>query len=155
MMTDSDDDVLRLTAIIEHQRRALDRIRAAAAGEAVVAMARGALMERLGVSSAEAASQLAELAAATGIPLAEMAAAVLAPQSPGGADVARGGDVPGAAGDDVPGRGSDAAEAGDGASGVRVLMFEAAAELATDGAELAGTLAGQVLEPLGAAAVAL
>ena len=32
MMTDSDDDVLRLTAIIEHQRRALDRIRAAAAG---------------------------------------------------------------------------------------------------------------------------
>ena len=154
-MTADDDDLLRLIAVIDQQRRTLDRLRAAAAGDAVVAMARGALMERLGLSSAEAASQLAELAAATGIPLAEMAAAVLAPQSPGGADVARGGDVPGAAGDDVPGRGSDAAEAGDGASGVRVLMFEAAAELATDGAELAGTLAGQVLGPLGAAAVAL
>ena len=38
-------------------------------------MARGALMERLGLSSAEAAGQLAELSAATGIPLAEMAAA--------------------------------------------------------------------------------
>ena len=42
-------------------------------------MARGALMERLGLSSAEAASQLAELSAATGVPVAEMAAAVLSP----------------------------------------------------------------------------
>ncbi len=42
-------------------------------------MARGALMERLGLSSAEAASQLAELSAATGMPMAEMAAAVLSP----------------------------------------------------------------------------
>ena len=81
-----DDDVLRLTAVIEHQRRALDRIRAAAAGESVVAMARGALMERLGLSSVEAASQLAELSAATGVPLAEMAAAVLSPDASAGAD---------------------------------------------------------------------
>jgi hypothetical protein len=36
-------------------------------------------MERLGLSPAEAASQLAELAVATGVPLAEMAAAVLSP----------------------------------------------------------------------------
>ena len=85
-MTGSDDDVLRLTAVIEHQRRALDRIRAAAAGESVVAMARGALMERLGLSSVEAASQLAELSAATGVPLAEMAAAVLSPDASAAAD---------------------------------------------------------------------
>src|SRR5579862_4775819 len=70
--------MLRLITVIDHQRRELDRIRAAAAAESVVAMARGALMERLGLSSAEAAGQLAELSAATGIPLAEMAAAVLA-----------------------------------------------------------------------------
>src|SRR5271155_201151 len=69
--------MLRLTAVIDRQRRELDRIRALAAGESVVAMARGALIERLGLSSTQAASQLAELSAATGIPQAEMAAAVL------------------------------------------------------------------------------
>jgi len=78
-VTAGDDDLLRLIAVIDQQRRTLDRLRAAAAGDAVVAMARGALMERLGVSSAEAASQLAELAAATGIPLAEMAASARLP----------------------------------------------------------------------------
>ena len=149
-MTAGDDDTLRLTAVIDSQRRALDRIRAAAAGDSVVAMARGALMERLGLSSVEAAGQLANLAEATGIPLAEMAAAVLAPPSPVGADVTRSGDVLGAVGPD-----GDAAEPGGGASGPRALMVEAAAELAADGAELVGTLAGPVLGPLGAAAVAL
>src|SRR6266704_6522598 len=78
-----DDDMLRLITVVDHQRRELDRIRAAAADEAVVAMARGALMERLGLTSAEAAGQLADLSAATGIPLAEMAAAVLSHASSG------------------------------------------------------------------------
>ena len=73
-MAASDDDMLRLAAVIDRQRRELDRMSAAAAGESVVAMAQGVLMERLGLSPAEAASQLAELATATGIPLAEMAA---------------------------------------------------------------------------------
>src|SRR5580700_7090699 len=81
IVTGSDDDVLRLTAVIERQRRILDQIRASAAGESVVAMARGALMERLSLSSAEAASQLGELSAATGVPIAEMAAAVLSPDT--------------------------------------------------------------------------
>jgi PAS domain-containing protein len=43
----------------------------------------------------------------------------------------------------------------DGQPEVRALMVEAAAELAADGAELVSMLAGQVLEPLGAAAVAI
>ena len=141
-MPGSDEEMTRLIAVIERQRRELDRIRAAAAGEAVIAMARGALMERLGVSSAEAASQLAELSAATGMSPAEMAAAVLSPDEPhlavdgreprGGEDLSRGGP-----------------------SGRRSLLAETTAELAADGAELAGALAGQVLAPLGAAAVAL
>ena len=76
-MPGSDEDVTRLIAVIERQRRELDHVRASAVGESVIAMARGALMERLGLSSAEAASQLAELSAATGVPLGEMAAAVL------------------------------------------------------------------------------
>ncbi len=136
MAAGGDDDTLRLVAVIDHQRRELDRIRAAAAERSVVAMAKGVLMERLGLSSVEAASQLAELAGATGVSLAEMAATVLAPDAPGvtGAVHLPGGRDPGR-----PGLGSPWAEA--------------AAELAADGAELAGTVAGQV--PLGAAAVVL
>jgi hypothetical protein len=156
IVTASDDDILRLIAVIDQQRRALDGIRAEAPGQLLVGMARGALMERLGLSSAEAASQLAELSAATGIPLAEMAAAVLSPKSP--ADVARDADATAAAGGDAeaggPG-GAAAAQARDRGSRRRALMIEAAAELAADGAELARSLAEQVLGPLGAAAVVL
>ena len=156
IVTASDDDILRLIAVIDQQRGALDRIRAEAAGQLLVAMARGALMERLGLSSAEAASQLTQLSSATGIPLAEMAAAVLSPKSP--ADVARDAEATATAGGEVaaggPG-GSVAAQARDGRSRPRALMLEAAAELAADGAELARSLAEQVLGPLGAAAVVL
>src|SRR5690348_2132986 len=131
--------MLRLITVIDHQRRELDRIRASAARESVVAMARGALMERLGLSSAEAAAQLAELSAATAIPLAEMAAAVLAEPvsraSPVTQPVTQPGTQPGPPARSAP------------------LLAEAAAELAADGAELAGTLAAQVMDPLGAAAV--
>jgi serine phosphatase RsbU (regulator of sigma subunit) len=153
------DDVSRLRAVIDHQRRELDRIRAAAADESVVSMARGALMERLGLSSAEAAGQLAELSAATGIPLPEMAAAVLSPGASAAAEPAEGGDLPeAAAGDGAPGSaGPHGAAPGPGEGTPRrpSLLVEAAAELAADGAELAGTLARQVLAPLGGAAVVL
>jgi PAS domain-containing protein len=136
-----DDDVLRLVTVIDRQRRELDRIRASAAEESVVAMARGALMERLGLSSAEAAAQLAELSAATAMSLAEMAAAVLA--EPGSVTSPGTGAEPGTR-----------AELGARAEpGTRPLLAEAAAELAADGAELAGTLAMQIMDPLGAAAV--
>jgi serine phosphatase RsbU (regulator of sigma subunit)/PAS domain-containing protein len=124
-----DDDMLRLITVIDHQRRELDRIHASSAQESVVAMARGALMERLGLSSAEAAAQLAELSAATAIPLAEMAAAVLA--EPGSGLPPQ----PGPTARSVP------------------LLAEAAAEVAADGTELAGTLAAQLMDPLGAASV--
>ena len=53
MAAGGDDDMLRLVAVIDHQRRELDRTRAAAAEQSVVAMARGVLMERLGLTSAE------------------------------------------------------------------------------------------------------
>ena len=162
-VTDS-EDVLRLSTVIDRQRHELDRIRAAAAGEAVVSMARGALMERLGLSSAEAASQLAELSAATGIPLAEMATAVLSPQAPDAPEIATEAGAPGTVGDDGAldggsddggARGADASSASAGTTGPRSLMIEAAAELAADGAELVGTLALQVLAPLGASTVVL
>jgi len=138
----SDEDVTRLIAVIERQRRELDRLRAAAADQSVIAMARGALMERLGLSSADAARQLAELSAATGVSLGEMAAAVLSPDEPG---LAVNGEGP--RGGAEPSRG--------GLSGPSPLLAEVGAELAADGAELAGALAAQLLAPLGAVAVVL
>ena len=134
-MAGSDDDMLRLITVIDHQRRELDRIRASVAQESVVAMARGALMERLGLSSVEAAAQLAELSAATAIPLAEMAAAVLAEPVSGAVPANQPGTRP-----EITARSAS-------------LLTEAAAELAADGAELVGTLAAQIIDPLGAAAV--
>jgi serine phosphatase RsbU (regulator of sigma subunit)/PAS domain-containing protein len=133
----SDDDMLRLITVIDHQRRELDRIRASVAQESVVAMARGALMERLGLSSVEAAAQLAELSAATAIPLAEMAAAVLAEPVSGAVPANQSVTRP-----EITARSAS-------------LLTEAAAELAADGAELVGTLAAQIIDPLGAAAVAV
>src|SRR6478752_4281789 len=127
--------MLRLITVIDNQRRELDRIRASAAQESVVAMARGALMERLGLSSAEAAAQLAELSAATAIPLAEMAAAVLAEPVSAAVPANQPGTRP-----EITARSAS-------------LLTEAAAELAADGAELVGTLAAQIIDPLAAAAV--
>src|ERR1700733_4124677 len=154
----------RLVAVIERQRRELDRIRAAAAAGAVVAMARGALMERLGLSATEAGAQLAELSEATGVPLAEMAAAVLSPPEgdPSVGDLAAAGSAAPPA-DNVAAAGSTAGpqpgrpEAAPGRDEPRLpsLLAEIGAELAADGAELAGTLAEQVLSPLGATAVVL
>ena len=138
-MAGSDDDMLRLITVIDHQRRELDRIRASVAQESVVAMARGALMERLGLSSAEAAAQLAELSAATAIPLAEMAAAVLAEPVSGAVPANQPATQPGTR-PEITARSAS-------------LLAEAAAELAADGAELVGTLAAQIIDPLAAAAV--
>jgi serine phosphatase RsbU (regulator of sigma subunit) len=132
-----DDDMLRLITVIDQQRRELDRIRASVAEESVVAMARGALMERLGLSSAEAAAQLAELSSATAVPPTEIAVAVLAEPGSGTS----------------PGTRPEPAEAVRAKVGSGPLLAEAAAELAADGAELVGTLATQIMEPLGAAAV--
>ncbi len=148
-MPGSDEDVTRLIAVIERQRRELDHVRASAVGESVIAMARGALMERLGLSSAEAASQLTELSAATGVPLGEMAAAVLSVD-----DVAVPGPPAGPARPAAAG-GTGRGGAGQGRAGRGSLLAEAAAELAADGAELAGALADQVLAPLDAAAVVI
>jgi Stage II sporulation protein E (SpoIIE)/ANTAR domain len=138
----SDEDMTRLIAVIERQRRELDRLRAAAADQSVIAMARGVLMERLGLSSADAASQLAELSAATGVSLGEMAAAVLSPDE---SDPAVNGEER---------RGGGELSRG-GRSGPDPLLAEVAAELAADGAEFAGALASQALAPLGAVAVVL
>ena len=61
-MPSSGEEILRLAAVIDRQRRELDRLRGAVAIRSVLDMAKGALIERLGCSAAEATSQLAALA---------------------------------------------------------------------------------------------
>jgi serine phosphatase RsbU (regulator of sigma subunit) len=145
IVADSEEDVPRLISVIDRQRRELDRLRATAAADYIIAMARGALMERLGLSRAEAASQLAELSAATGMPQAEMAAAVISSGASGAEDLRP---------PEIAAWTAPPASGGQPGPAARSMMFEAAAELAADGAELAATLAGQ-LTPMGAASVAL
>jgi serine phosphatase RsbU (regulator of sigma subunit) len=120
-------DILRLAAVIDRQQRELGRLRGEAAARSVVDMAKGALVERLGCSPAEAASQVAALAAESGIPVAEIAAAIIG-QDP----------LP------PPETGL-----------LRNQLAEAAVELADDGGELAAAVLDHALAPLGAAAVAL
>ena len=72
----------RLAAVIERQRRELALARADAQAADIAAMARGVLMERDGLTPTTAARQLADMAAAAGIPVTEMAAAVLRQEPP-------------------------------------------------------------------------
>jgi len=122
-------DLPPLAAVVERQRRELALAHAEADLAAVVAMARGVLMERHGCSAAEAARQLSDMAAAAGLPPHEMAAAVLRQEPPQEPEPAR-----------MP---------------VDDPVALAAAERARDGAELVGVLAGHLKERLGAAAAAV
>jgi hypothetical protein len=130
---DGENEMLRLAAVVERQRHELAMARAEARTAAVVAMARGVLMERQRCGAAEAAAELADMSAAAGLPLAEMAAAVLRQEPPA-----------------PPGSLSAPARLEP-----QNPMAVAAAERARDGAELADALAGQLRPSLGVAAVAV
>jgi serine phosphatase RsbU (regulator of sigma subunit) len=134
-VADSGADLPRLAAVVERQRHELAGLRAQAEKDAVVAMAKGVLMEREGCSAAAAGLHLADMAAAAGLPLPEMAAAVLGQEPP---------------------RQPERPDAGpafrlEPQDPVGVAM----AERARDGAELVGALAGQLRQRFGAAAVAV
>ena len=131
-MAGSGEDLPRLAAVIERQRREIAFSRAEANVTLVIAMARGALMERHGCSAAEAALQLRDMAAAAGLPLLEMAAAVLSQEPPSETETA-------------PLRRPAPADP----------VAVTAAERARDGAELVGALASQLRSRFGAAAVAV
>ena len=121
---------MRLAAVIDRQRRELDQVRSGAAARSVIDMAKGALIERLGCSAAEAADQLTALAGEAGTAVAEIAAAIIghAPATP-------------------------PAPTGDGT--VRSQLTGAAMDLAADGGEMAAAILDHALAPLGAAAVAM
>jgi hypothetical protein len=127
------DDLPRLAAVVERQRHELALLRAQQSAAAVVAMARGALMERQSCSAPEAARQLADMAAAAGLPLPEMAAAVLGVEPP------------------RPAQPSEPVYRLE----PRDPVGQAAAERAQEGAELVGVLAEQLRQRFGAVAVAV
>ena len=54
VVADSGADLPRLAAVIERQRREVARLRAQAAADTVLAMAKGVLMEKYGISEQEA-----------------------------------------------------------------------------------------------------
>ena len=128
------DDVPRLAAVVERQRRELALAHAEADLAAVVAMARGVLMERHGWSVTEAARELTDMAAAAGMPEQEMAAAVLRQESLTGLELAEPDHEPRLADDPAA---------------------VVAAERARDGAELVGALAEQLRPRFGTVAVAV
>ena len=154
------EDVPRLSAVVERQRRELARVRADGEATAVVAMARGVLMERHGWSLAEAARQLAATAAAAGLGEPEMAAAVLSQEPPAQPDLP---NQDPAAPDPAAADSADGSltapgewiEAGQVLGPADDPVAIAAAERAKDGAELVGVLAEQLRSRFGVAAVAV
>ena len=132
-MADGNEELPRLAAVIERLRDELTVVRAEADVAAVIAMARGALMERHHCSAAEAARQLTDMTAAAGLPPHEMAAAVLRQEPPG---------LP-----PEPGQ-AHRLEPHD-------PIAVAAAERTRDGTELVDALSGQLRDRLAAAATAV
>jgi serine phosphatase RsbU (regulator of sigma subunit)/PAS domain-containing protein len=126
----SGEEILRLAAVIDRQRRELDQARSGAAARSVIDMAKGALIERLGCSAAEAANQLTALASEAALPVAEIAAAIIGH-------------------DPVP----VSVPPGDGTP--RNQLTGAAMDLAADGGQIAAAILDHALAPLGASAVAL
>jgi serine phosphatase RsbU (regulator of sigma subunit) len=124
-----------LAAVIERQRRELVLARADAQAAEVAAMARGVLMERQGLSPVAAIRQLADMAAAAGIPVTEMAAAVLRQEPPS-----------------PP---ADSLTPDPRLDGADESLALAAITRARDGVELVGALAGQLGPRFEAAAVAV
>jgi serine phosphatase RsbU (regulator of sigma subunit) len=133
--TGGDERAAQLTAVIARQQRELEAVRARAAADAVVNLARGVLMERLHCSPGEAAAQLTRLADAVGTPLVAFAAEVLE-QS----------------GDD---QAADAPPAPKPPQLHRVRLAEAAVEIAADGAQVATAVFEEALAPAGAVAAAI
>ncbi|MFD3455075.1 SpoIIE family protein phosphatase [Streptomyces sp. NPDC058691] len=150
--------VERLAATVERLRRELQEAQAVADGRALVELAKGVLVARLGCGPAEAARQLTRLADAAGVSRLELAADVVNDAAHDRIAEAVG-DV--AVGDvavgDVAARGPAAGQAGAGGSppGVRLRTAESGALAATDTQTVAASLLEHALAPLGACAVAI
>ncbi|HEY3906459.1 MAG TPA: SpoIIE family protein phosphatase [Streptosporangiaceae bacterium] len=133
MTANGDAYVARLTELVARQRTELDQVRAQAAERAVIDLARGVLMERLGCPAADAARQLSKIAADSGVPLIQLAS-----------------DIVG-----EPVTASRLSEQSSEPLASSVAVAEAAMELASDGTELATAMLAETLADSGAAGVAI
>lgn len=138
----------RLAVTVEHLRQQLQEAQAVADGRALIELAKGVLVARLGCGPAEAARQLTRLADAAGVPRLELAADVVNDAARDGitdavGDVAAGGPV------------ADPADACGSPPGVRLRTAESGALAATDTQTVAASLLEHALAPLGACAVAI
>lgn len=145
---DNSDDVsanlARLADSVARLRTEVDQAHARADGRALIELAKGVLMERLGCNPAEAAHQLDRLAAAAGTSRLELAADVV--------------------GDAAKDRLTDAAREfllhtdeprAAASSAVRLRIAESAALAASDTQRVAQAILDHALRPLGATAVAV
>ncbi|MEU8326095.1 SpoIIE family protein phosphatase [Nonomuraea sp. NPDC048881] len=138
----------RLAATVERLRAELHEVRRAADDRALVELAKGILVERLRCAPAQAADQLATLAARTGRPLAELAADVV---NRAADDPIADASLTGATGLD----GGPEPSAGHAAAAVRLRTAESAALGATDVQAAAHAVLETALLPIGATAVAV
>ncbi|MFG3055361.1 SpoIIE family protein phosphatase [Kitasatospora sp. NPDC048239] len=130
----------RLTSTVDRLRRELTRAQAQADGRALVELAKGILVERLGVSPAEAGRQLDTLADQSTLSVLELAADLVNQSSHDRiADVAR----------------EFMASAGEPSVGVRLRSAETGMLGASDVQAVAQSVLEHALRPLGAQAVAI
>ncbi|HXS65351.1 MAG TPA: SpoIIE family protein phosphatase [Streptosporangiaceae bacterium] len=133
MTVNGDAYVARLTELVARQRTELDQLQAEAAERAVIDLARGVLMERLGCAAADAARQLSKIAEDVGVPLIQLASDIVgepltAPR--------------------LSEQSSESVESS-------VAVTGAAMELAEDGTALATAMLEQTLADAGAVGVAI
>ncbi|GAA0919114.1 SpoIIE family protein phosphatase [Streptomyces thermoalcalitolerans] len=133
----------RLAATVERLRREVRTARAEAEGRALIELAKGILVERLGCGPAQAARQLTELAGQAGVTPLEFAAEVVN-------QAAR--DRVTEVTDAFP---TAAAKTSERDAAVRLRTAESAALAANDTQAVADSLLQHALQPLGAVAVAI
>ncbi|MFB7353111.1 SpoIIE family protein phosphatase [Streptomyces gardneri] len=138
----------RLAATVERLRGEVRAAHAAAEGRALIELAKGVIVERLGCGPAQAARQLAELADRVGLSRLELAADIIN-------QAAR--DRMAEAADEFvrTAVGEPAATAPAASVAVRLRTAESAALSAGDTQAVAESLLRHALEPLGAVAVAI
>ncbi|MFD7962888.1 SpoIIE family protein phosphatase [Streptomyces zaomyceticus] len=138
----------RLAATVERLRGEVRAAHAAAEGRALIELAKGVLVERLGCGPAQAARQLAELADRAGLSRLELAADII--------NQAARDRVAEVAGEFVRTTVGEPGTDGPTASvAVRLRTAESAALSADDTQAVADSLLAHALEPLGAVAVAI
>ncbi|MGW5253321.1 SpoIIE family protein phosphatase [Streptomyces sp. NPDC004012] len=142
----------RLAATVERLRREVLAAHAQADGRALIELAKGILVERLGCGPAQAARQLAELTEQAGATPLEFAVEVINQASRDRLSEVTSAFLAGTTGPDGQEEGADAPGA---SSAVRLRAAESGALAADDTQAVADSLLEHALTPLGATAVAI